>query len=589
MFPSNEVRQQIVVKQISLYEEPGSEKFLEFENGGALYDYFVKTDKNERYIEEVLDCRTTACRPFVTVRYARFPASVTTEAIKTLFTLFKQHLVDCGFIGALEQVLALWAIDMSTSSEIIIRYIFDCGEFYFKSLEVLQDCLSLFKQRIFSDKKNESLVPFLTFADTSNTATTLASTRKLIIDTELLDRRVFQQSQKMVFRVRLFGHPVDRNVGFLSGKPGSRFVYMKDSDLQLEDIDSLNAKHFALSKEEFCHLLLSDITSHDNAAKKPPKLISSLNKIVLNRSLTNTASGMHQYYDRKYPFEEIWQLFGHPFREVNYVSINNGNPYWKRAMSFKTVEQFKQSVMQNLPHVIHFGAIYDRVPSDPLRVAVKKELVFDIDLNDYHLTKDEVGRPGKFNVRMCCGSEKKACSKCWILIRFAARFLNLMLTKMLGFDQKDIRFVFSGRRGMHCLVFDDAARELKEKQRQDLLNFFSLESTKHLEYPIIKELYETIALPLLKTFLSQHPDSLKNAFYNFVDENKRKRVPYPDATPTLAILWPRFDQKMTTQLVHPFKSPYSLHPDTQNVCRFFDPQSDYDPFVVVTNNNNNTK
>lgn len=578
MFPNTPVgSQQIVAKQISLYDGPESEKFLEFENGGKLYDYFIKADKNERFMEEVLDCRTTACRPFVTVRYERMAQNVTSNAIKTLFGLFKQHLVDCGALNAVEQVLALWAVDMSTNSEIIIRYVFDCGEFYFKSLEVLQECLTLFKQRIFSDKKNEALVPLLTFVDHSNAA----MLRKLIIETELLDARVFQKSERLVFRVRLFGHPNDRNVGFLSGVTGSRFVYMKDSDLQLEDIDSLNAKNFALSKEEFRHLLLSDITAHTNANKKPPKLISSLNKMALSRSLSNTASSLSRYYAKEYPFETVWKLFGDPCREVNYVFITNGNPFWKRSMSFKSVDQFKQSVMENLPQVIHFGAIYDRVPSDPLRVVVKKELIFDIDLNDYHLTKEAVGRPGEFNVRMCCGSEKKACSKCWTLIRFGARFLYLMLTKMLGFDPNDLRFVFSGRRGMHCIVFDDRAREFTEKQRQDLLNFFSRESAKHLEYPIVNELYETVALPLLKTFLSMHPESLKTSFYEHIEENKRRRIPYPEATPTLMLFWPRFDQKMTTQLVHPFKGPYSLHPETHNICEFFDPQSDYDPFLVL--------
>jgi DNA primase small subunit len=432
--------------------------------------------------------------------------------------------------------------------------------------------LLLFKQRIITDKKNTDLMSLFTFKDHSLSD----HQTKMILETQLVDDALLKSSETLLFRVRLFGHPNDRGVGFLSGMPKSRFVYMKDSDLQLEDIDSNNAKHFALSREEFCHLLLSDTTSHSNAKKRSLKIVSSLNEQkIVKTPLSNAVTPLYKYYDNVYPFEMIWKMFGHPFREINYVGANAG---WIRNLHFKSVEQFKESVLKMLPVVIHFGAIYDRNLKDESKVVVSKELIFDVDLNDYCLKKKEVGMPGEFNLRMCCGSDPKACSKCWKLAIFAARFLSLVLVKMLGFRSDDIKYVFSGRRGMHCIVSDKRACSLSANERTDLLNFFSKEGATRFYFPIINELYKRFAAPLLEVYLNEQEPSLKKAFFNHVEQRKRKKVTFALEISTLELFWPRFDAGVTKQLGHPFKSPYIKHPETQNVCEFFDPFSDYDPF-----------
>jgi DNA primase small subunit len=564
------ISQKISIKQQSLFDDDAS--FIEFKDGAELYDFFVKLDASERYMEELLDYKKTATRAFITIRFPRY-IMMNEDVLTKMIEFFKQHLVDCGFVKEKQDILSHWAIDMSTYSEFIFRYVFDCGNIYFKSLELLQECLTLFKNRIFSDKKNSDLVALFAFKEEKNPQNTGKSfpKLKLFLETRLIDESILKNCESCAFQVRLFGHPIDKNVGFLSGLPGSKWQYMNEQQLQLRDIDAENNREFPLSREEFRHLLLSDV-----AYSKSPKIIDAL-KTIISQPISNTCSPMYAFYNIFYPFNEIWKMFGHPFREVNFAFHKNGNDMWKRKMSFTSVNAFQEAVMKDLPQVIHFGAIFDRLPSDTEnRIIAKKELVFDVDLDSYYEKKQFIPKPGQLNVRSCCTNEKKACSKCWRLAKFASQFLFLVLTKVFGFDKSTIHFVFSGRRGMHCIVFDDRARLLTEKQRKAILLFFSKETAKNPRYPIIREIYARFADPLINIVLQEQDSTLKRDYFDFVEKN----LDLPKETPVLLLLWPRFDEGVTTQLSHPLKSPGSLHPVTGAICRFFDPFSEFDPFVI---------
>ena len=154
---------------------------------------------------------------------------------------------------------------------------------------------------------------------------------------------------------------------------------------------------------------------------------------------------IHYHYQKDFPFEEIFKWLGaDPNREFSF----SGDGKYRRYLKFSSAANMRTEVIQTSPLKIHVGAIYKDLSLGAKSEVTKRELTFDIDLNDY---KDDQGR----SIRACCGEEKKTCLRCWKYAQFAIRVLNDILTKDFGYER--ILFVFSGRRGLHCWVSDESA------------------------------------------------------------------------------------------------------------------------------------
>jgi len=134
-------------------------------------------------------------------------------------------------------------------------------------------------------------------------------------------------------------------------------------------------------------------------------------------------------------------------------------------LCFKTAENFKETLVDRCPFKIDIGAVFN-IPPDRHNAAdkraftpVSKELVFDIDMNDY----DEV--------RTCC-TGAKVCEKCWEYLKLAM----LVLTDILyeDFDMENVLWVFSGRRGIHAWVCDESARSMSNEMRSSIVSYMSL-------------------------------------------------------------------------------------------------------------------
>ncbi|ORM41683.1 DNA primase small subunit [Babesia sp. Xinjiang] len=140
--------------------------------------------------------------------------------------------------------------------------------------------------------------------------------------------------------------------------------------------------------------------------------------------------------------------------------------FYMRWQSFENHQQLQNALSgrDSVPYKMDIGAIYNK-PVSLMQLsgsdfhAVERELVFDIDMNDYD------------DLRTCC-SDKRICHKCWRFISIAAEILTRSLTEDFGF--KEIMWVYSGRRGIHGWVCDAKARALPNEARSAIVDYLTL-------------------------------------------------------------------------------------------------------------------
>ena len=117
------------------------------------------------------------------------------------------------------------------------------------------------------------------------------------------------------------------------------------------------------------------------------------------------------------------------------------------------------------PNKIDIGAVFTHKPSEHKTMksdvfhTVERELVFDIDLTDYDC------------VRTCC-TGANICNKCWTYMNCACKTMDHGLREDFGFER--LVWFYSGRRGVHCWVSDQAARELSNEARSAVATYFEL-------------------------------------------------------------------------------------------------------------------
>eukprot|EP00923_Selenidium_pygospionis_P028412 GHVN01051056.1.p1 GENE.GHVN01051056.1~~GHVN01051056.1.p1 ORF type:complete len:290 (+),score=37.67 GHVN01051056.1:757-1626(+) len=178
------------------------------------------------------------------------------------------------------------------------------------------------------------------------------------------------------------------------------------------------------------------------------------------------------YYDRMFPFDLItsWLTYGQDKifakREFSLSMMKGSEEIYMRWQSFKSAAAFKQRFLEleTCPHKMDVGAVYSHPVNEKesysgLFRPVSKEIVFDIDMNDY----DEI--------RTCCKG-KVICYRCWRFMTLAMELLDTALREDFGFTQ--LLWVFSGRRGLHCWVCDPTARELPSEARTAVAEYLNL-------------------------------------------------------------------------------------------------------------------
>ena len=330
---------------------------------------------------------------------------------------------------------------------------------------------------------------------------------------------------------------------------------------------------------------------------------------LLAMSLTVDKDDLRDYYMHVFPVELLVEWLSYsdttlfPCREVSFAGLK----FVKRFMSFSSAEALKSEILRVLPSKIDFGAIFSQ-PCDKKNffavVEEQREFIFDIDLSDYD------------NVRSCCHANT-LCTNCWPFIVGAVRTLSDFFRCDLGF--RKFFWVYSGRRGIHAWICDEAARRLTNEERHALVGYLSVyeggsdpysfgtncdaelmrKGWLHprqrfaLEKHLIK-CFETLYLnPENKNYIGTNRETRKSleSYLRRMASNYRnidillERLQSPYQTYqelqdianeynlgwvleglVLATTYPRLDMKVSTTRNHLLKAPFVIHPGTGRLC-----------------------
>lgn len=249
---------------------------------------------------------------------------------------------------------------------------------------------------------------------------------------------------------------------------------------------------------------------------------------------------------------------------------------------------------------IHIGAIFSNDPRykklNLEMTPLKRELVFDIDVNDV----ESLGIDS---------NDIESCDRAWNLIAFQMKVVKHILKERFAFQ--NFLLVYSGRRGAHLSVYDARACELTDEARAAIVSFLQpsqvngkLDYRFVMEYSGFKNLFDSHILPFWKNCCLKSAqnggmgvlDSLidQESFMGLVtDKFMKEKVTivglsgikawdkltesadqsnYPELTwralksAVLHYLWPRLDANVTQKRNHLSKAVFSVHPKTGRIC-----------------------
>uniref|UniRef100_A0A672FTW0 DNA primase n=1 Tax=Salarias fasciatus TaxID=181472 RepID=A0A672FTW0_SALFA len=321
------------------------------------------------------------------------------------------------------------------------------------------------------------------------------------------------------------------------------------------------------------------------------------------------------YYRRLFPFSQYYRWLSYGGVQKNYFqnrefSFTLKDDIYVRYQSFSTQSELEKEMQKMNPYKIDIGAIYSHRPNQHNTVksgtfqALEKELVFDIDMTDYD------------DVRSCC-SAADICLRCWTLMTIAIRILDRALRDDFGFQH--LLWVYSGRRGVHCWVCDEAARKLSSAARSAVAEYLSLvkggeETVKKVVltdpiHPFIKE-----SLAVVEKYFPQYalkdqdilgrkesvdkvlalvPEDILFTGYKIpesrwehflLSQGTTKKGQHFEKEIMLQYCYPRLDVNVSKGVNHLLKSPFSVHPKTGRISVPIDLKEleTFDPFAVPT-------
>ena len=172
-----------------------------------------------------------------------------------------------------------------------------------------------------------------------------------------------------------------------------------------------------------------------------------------NRS--NNSTAMNLFYHREFSF--------------TIQNSHTDDEIYLRYQSFSNINDFQSAIQKRLPIKIDIGAIFSHPPVQKHSFAsntlssfqpIEREFVLDIDLTDYD------------DVRNCGCHSANICPICWKYMYMAIETINTALHD--DFQFQHIQWFYSGRRGIHGWVCDDAAKTLTDHGRTAIANYLTV-------------------------------------------------------------------------------------------------------------------
>lgn len=179
-----------------------------------------------------------------------------------------------------------------------------------------------------------------------------------------------------------------------------------------------------------------------------------------------------EFYRSKYPFEQLVALLtcnGDALVNCEFAIegvTTDGRKLYKRYVRASTAAELRAHVAGFTGvKAFHFGAFYDhgvdkqRVHAGESKPA-RRVLSFDIDLTDKEFLQT-TGDDGKVSAELC--------DQAYPVSAMSAYILRVLLNEAFGYKQ--VLILYSGRRGVHVHVFDEAAMRLNDEARSAVLSY----------------------------------------------------------------------------------------------------------------------
>lgn len=284
------------------------------------------------------------------------------------------------------------------------------------------------------------------------------------------------------------------------------------------------------------------------------------------------------------------------------------NGCWWRKCRFQNGDELRSFIEKYTPERIEVGPIHPMpgtlgIPHADM--SLERTLVFDVDM-----TPDDA--PDAY-IRTCpCRGTKNVCSSgCWFYMRVAAQCLTYLMRRCLGCQH--IVIMYSGRRGIHAYALDEKFLAFTKKDRAGILarmmlykeplRFFHPEHSVYLYEYILKPVFydnfmdghrlittDKAMVTMIQVTgrpartLPQQAGELMAAIGQA--ETRRQRMDawlalcaiMPLSPPQqqqvdnqvtyemcyiFTVMFPRIDERVTTDMSHCVKAPFVLHPSTK--------------------------
>jgi DNA primase small subunit len=323
----------------------------------------------------------------------------------------------------------------------------------------------------------------------------------------------------------------------------------------------------------------------------------------MSSKFNSALSKLAIFYENEFSLDPALKVIGlqdFDKREFGFQVVKDNAIRFVRNISFETPEKLKKYILDHTPLAIYVGAIYNEGPNYFEQKSIqnlewiRREFIFDIDLTEYD------------SVRPCsCVGKNQACEFCWELINVSIKWIQETLEE--DFGVKDIKWVFSGRRGVHAWILDRSMSFIDDEQRAAIVNYltffkgdgdsakispsakFNTRYQERVKKIIFDSFFNHTTINQLEklgfskqranVILTQRDDmGITNSFYsNHVYSTERASTIVPsqrlptreEINQNILLRWsPRLDTAVTIDLRRILRMPGSIHGESGKRVRF---------------------